>query len=172
MRIFIRIKLIKLAAIAKSVPIIFYVCLSKLRMLRRINTFCSVGLKAKFLLQQRQLSIAEIASQVGFCDQSPDTLFKRSLGVTRNNSSKLELLTAAPRTQECPKSAIFSSILNSRLSKLFSDPIEKRVLCLDWMKNCSDYRGTSGIGFATAQLFVQEEPRLPSQVKITIGTSF
>jgi AraC family transcriptional regulator len=39
--------------------------------------------KAKFLLQQSQLSITEIANQVGFCDQSHLTrCFKQSLGVT------------------------------------------------------------------------------------------
>lgn len=39
--------------------------------------------KAKLLLQQSQLSIAEIANQVGFCDQSHLTrCFKQSLGVT------------------------------------------------------------------------------------------
>ncbi|MBD2743778.1 AraC family transcriptional regulator [Coleofasciculus sp. FACHB-1120] len=39
--------------------------------------------KAKLLLQQSQLSIAEIANQVGFCDQSHFTrCFKQSLGVT------------------------------------------------------------------------------------------
>jgi len=38
------IKLIKLAAIAQSVPIILRL-FKQLRMLRRINTFCSVGLR-------------------------------------------------------------------------------------------------------------------------------
>jgi len=72
-------------------------------MLRRINTFCSVGLKLN-LLPERTTS-AEIASQVGFCDQSLTRCLSEAC-VTRNNSNK-ELLTAALITQECPKSRNF-----------------------------------------------------------------
>lgn len=39
--------------------------------------------KAKYLLQQGKLSIAEVAATVGFCDQSHFTrYFKRIVGVT------------------------------------------------------------------------------------------
>lgn len=78
------IKLIELAAIAQMSPYHF------LRLFKQTTHVtphqyilqCRIE-KAKFLLQQRQLSIAEIASRVGFCDQSHlSRCFKRSLGVT------------------------------------------------------------------------------------------
>lgn len=78
------IKLIELAAIAQLSPYHF------LRLFKQTtNTTphqyilqCRIE-KAKFLLQHSQISIAEIASRVGFCDQSHLTrCFKRNLGVT------------------------------------------------------------------------------------------
>ncbi|MBD1842702.1 helix-turn-helix transcriptional regulator [Cyanobacteria bacterium FACHB-63] len=78
------IKLIELAAIAQMSPYHF------LRLFKQTLSVtphqyilqCRIE-KAKFLLQHSGLSIAEIANQVGFCDQSHLTrCFKRSLGVT------------------------------------------------------------------------------------------
>ncbi|KAM3096886.1 helix-turn-helix domain-containing protein [Phormidesmis sp. 146-35] len=78
------IKLIELAEIAQLSPYHF------LRLFKQSTHLtphqyilqCRVE-KAKFLLQHSQLSIAEIASRVGFCDQSHLTrCFKRNLGVT------------------------------------------------------------------------------------------
>ncbi|GAB4228127.1 MAG: AraC family transcriptional regulator [Stanieria sp.] len=78
------IKLIELAAIAQISPYHF------LRLFKQ-----SIGLtphqyilqrrieKAKYLLQHTQLSIAEVAASVGFCDQSHFTrYFKRIVGIT------------------------------------------------------------------------------------------
>jgi AraC family transcriptional regulator len=78
------IKLIELSTIAQMSPYHF------LRLFKQTLNFtphqyifqCRIE-KAKFLLQHSQLSIAAIASQVGFCDQShPTRCFKRSIGVT------------------------------------------------------------------------------------------
>jgi AraC family transcriptional regulator len=78
------IKLIELAAIAQMSPYHF------LRLFKQTMNVtphqyilqCRIE-KTKFLLQHSELSIAEIAIQVGFCDQSHLTrCFKRSLGVT------------------------------------------------------------------------------------------
>jgi AraC family transcriptional regulator len=78
------IKLIELAAISQLSPYHF------LRLFKQTTNVtphqyilrCRIE-KAKVLLQQGELSLAEIALQVGFCDQSHLTrCFKRLLGVT------------------------------------------------------------------------------------------
>lgn len=78
------IKLIELAAIAQMSPYYF------LRLFKQATTLtphqyilqCRIE-KAKLLLQHSELGIAEIANQVGFCDQSHFTrCFKRTVGVT------------------------------------------------------------------------------------------
>lgn len=78
------IKLIELAEVAQLSPYHF------LRLFKQTTNItphqyilqCRIE-KAKFLLQHSQISIAEIASRVGFCDQSHLTrCFKRNLGVT------------------------------------------------------------------------------------------
>lgn len=78
------IKLIELAEIAQLSPYHF------LRLFKQTTNLtphqyilqCRIE-KAKFLLQHSQISIVEIASRVGFCDQSHLTrCFKRNLGVT------------------------------------------------------------------------------------------
>ncbi|NJR48347.1 MAG: helix-turn-helix transcriptional regulator [Leptolyngbyaceae cyanobacterium CSU_1_3] len=78
------IKLTELAAIAQLSPYYF------LRLFKQTTKVtphqyilrCRIE-QAKVLLQQSELSLAEIATQVGFCDQSHLTrYFKRLLGVT------------------------------------------------------------------------------------------
>lgn len=84
------LKLIELAALAQVSPYYF------LRLFKQ-----SVGLtphqyilqrrieKAKFLLQHSELGVAEIASRVGFCDQSHLTqYFKRIVGITPKQFSQ------------------------------------------------------------------------------------
>lgn len=87
------LKLVELSAIVQLSPY-YFLRLFKQRMGITPHQYilqCRIE-RAKYLLEHSQLSIADIATRTGFCDQSHLTrCFKRSLGITPKRLSKTRL---------------------------------------------------------------------------------